>query len=73
MERNPTKMPYAATKVEPESSLSEMIKQVLRIVQKEGALTKKQARRTFHFNRDESTIQTSRVFYLIFDCSSPPR
>lgn len=43
MERNPTKMPYAATKVEPESSLSEMIKQVLRIAQKEGALTKKQA------------------------------
>lgn len=43
MERNPI-MPYAAAKVEPEASLSEMIKEVLRLVQKDGALTKKQAR-----------------------------
>ncbi|KAG0582472.1 hypothetical protein M758_3G062100 [Ceratodon purpureus] len=41
MERNPI-MPYAAAKVEPEASLNEMIKGVMRLVQKDGALTKKQ-------------------------------
>jgi len=30
-------------KVEPEASLSELIKQVLQLVQKDGALSKKQA------------------------------
>jgi hypothetical protein len=42
MERNPI-MPYAAAKVEPEASLNEMVKEVMRLVQKDGALTKKQA------------------------------
>ena len=35
-------MAYPA-KVEPEASLSEMIKQVLQLVQRDGALSKKQA------------------------------
>jgi len=35
-------MAYPA-KVEPEASLSELIKQVLQLVQKDGALSKKQA------------------------------
>ena len=42
MERNPI-MPHAAAKVEPEADSSEMIKEVIRLVQKDGALNKKQA------------------------------
>lgn len=41
MERNPILVHPA--KVEPEASLSDMIKQVLRLVQKDGPLDKKQA------------------------------
>jgi hypothetical protein len=43
-ERKPIILPSPSGKIEPESSMSDKIAEVLQLVQKEGPLSKKQAR-----------------------------
>ena len=49
-------------KVEPEATLSEMIKQVLQLIQKDGALSKRQA-------RFQSKVLISALIDIVIDWS----